>query len=172
MKIILIVAVCKGNLGIGMENDLLWHLPADMKFFKETTIGYPVITGRKNYESIPEKFRPLQGRENIIITRDTNYKAKGAVICNSILQALKEAQRIGKEKCFVIGGGQIYEQFLALNIVDEVLISWVDTTINADTFFKGFNSENWESKIILKKEKDAKNEFSFNIVKYTRKFAS
>lgn len=172
MKIVLIVAVSKGNLGIGKDNDLLWHLPADMKFFKDSTFGYPVITGRKNYESIPERYRPLQGRENIIITRDNTYKAEGAIVCNSIDNALNEVQKIGKEKCFVIGGGQIYEQFLASNIVDEIFISWVDTTINADTFFKGFNANNWTGKTILKKEKDAKNEFSFNIVKYTRKLAS
>lgn len=172
MKVVLIVAACKENLGIGKNNDLLWHLPADMKFFKETTIGYPIITGRKNYESIPLNYRPLVGRENIVVTRDDNYKSEGAYICSDILQAIDKAATFGKEICYVIGGGQIYEQFFLLNLVDEVLITWVDAVLDADTFLKGFSPGDWTGESIFVQEKDAKNSFNFNIVKYTRKFVS
>ena len=88
MEIHLIVAVSKSNLGIGKNNELLWHLPADMQFFKQTTIGFPVITGRKNYESIPEKFRPLADRKNIILTHQKNYAAPGAIVVNNIIDAI------------------------------------------------------------------------------------
>ena len=87
MEVILIVAVSSVNNGIGKNNDLLWHLPEDMKFFRTHTTGFPVITGRKNYESIPEKFRPLPNRENIVVTRQ-NIKYEGAQVCSSIKEAL------------------------------------------------------------------------------------
>jgi dihydrofolate reductase len=99
MEINLIVAVAKSNLGIGKNNQLLWHLPADMNFFKQSTIGYPIITGRKNYESIPEKFRPLTDRKNIILTHQKNYSAPGATIVHTITEALNEAENEKKEKC-------------------------------------------------------------------------
>lgn len=170
MKVVLIVAVCKSNLGIGNENQLLWHLPADMKFFKETTMGYPVITGRKNYESIPEKFRPLPGRLNVVLTRDKSYHAEGAVVVNSIDKALKESELDGKEKAFIIGGGQIYREVLERGLVDEMYVSWVDTALEADTFFTGFQEGKWEVLWEKRHEKDDKNPYSFTIVKYTRKF--
>ena len=100
MVVKLIVAVAKGNNAIGKDNDLLWHLPADMKYFKETTRGFPVVTGRKNYESIPEKFRPLPGRENVVVTRDLTYKAPGAHVCSSISEALELVESFQKESCF------------------------------------------------------------------------
>mgnify|MGYP000955432374 CR=1 FL=1 len=96
MEVILIVAIAKPNNGIGKANDLLWHLPADMKFFRSQTTGFPVITGRKNYESIPEKFRPLPHRENIVITRqDITYE--NTDVCSSIEDALRIAKSYKKK---------------------------------------------------------------------------
>ena len=88
MIVSLIVAIPK-NLAIGKNNNLIWNLPVDMKFFMETTTGHPVIMGRKNYESIPKKYRPLKNRTNVIITRNTDYKAKGCFVVNSIEDSLK-----------------------------------------------------------------------------------
>ena len=118
MEVILIVAIAKPNNGIGKANDLLWHLPADMKFFRSQTTGFPVITGRKNYESIPEKFRPLPHRENIVITRqDITYE--NTDVCSSIEDALRIAKSYKKNKAFIIGGGQIYKQCLESNLIDK-----------------------------------------------------
>ncbi|MFT6717290.1 MAG: dihydrofolate reductase [Saprospiraceae bacterium] len=168
MVVKLIVAVAKGNNGIGKNNQLLWHLPADMKYFKETTRGFPIITGRKNYESIPEKFRPLPGRENVVITRDVHYKAPGAHVCTSINEAIELTKKFEKESCFIIGGGQIYKQCLDQNLVDELYITWVDTSIAADTFFEGFLPKSWHEEELIRQVKDVKNQHGFTVVKYTK----
>lgn len=167
MEVVLIVAVAKYNNGIGKDNKLLWHLPADMKFFRTTTTGYPVITGRKNYESIPEKFRPLPKRENIIITRQ-DIKYPNAQVCNSIEKALELAKNHKKEKVFIIGGGQIYQQFLDKDLIDKVIITWVDSPIDADVFFPELNS-NWK---VIKEEPhapDEKNKYAYTFTEYSKK---
>jgi dihydrofolate reductase len=168
MVVKLIVAVAKGNNGIGKNNDLLWHLPADMKYFKDTTRGFPIITGRKNYESIPEKFRPLPGRENVVITRDENYKAPGAHVCASIAEALKLVKDLASESCFIIGGGQIYKQCLNEDLVDEMYITWVDADVPADTFFEGFSAQKWEEEQLMMQPQDNKHKHAFRVVKYTK----
>src|SRR3990172_6612257 len=104
-----IVAVSENNV-IGKDNTLVWHLPDDIQFFKDKTVGHCVITGRKNYESIPVKFRPLKGRTNIVITRQKNYDAKGAVVVNTIEKAIEVAKKAGEKEVFIIGGAEIYRQ--------------------------------------------------------------
>lgn len=168
MVLKIIVAVAKGNNAIGKDNQLLWHLPKDMKFFKETTKGFPIITGRKNYESIPEKYRPLPGRENIVITRDLKYQAPGAAVCNSIDEAIEIVKSLDKQTCFIIGGGQVYKQCLDAGLVDEMYVTWVDAEIEADTFFEGFVSEDWKGEQIFSQEKDRAHEYSFRVMKYTK----
>src|ERR1035437_7885391 len=105
----IIVAVAENNV-IGKDNSLIWHLPADMKYFKEKTSGHCVITGRKNYESIPAKFRPLPNRTNIVITRQANFKALGATVVSSIEEAIEKAKQRGDTEIFIIGGAEIYKQ--------------------------------------------------------------
>ncbi|MBI35884.1 MAG: hypothetical protein CMP67_11040 [Flavobacteriales bacterium] len=166
METILIVAVCASNNGIGKNNDLLWHLPADMKFFRSQTTGYPVITGRKNYESIPEKFRPLPNRENIVITRQ-NITFKGADVCSSIHEALKIAESYKKDKVFVIGGGQIYKQCLELDLIDKLIITWVDADIDADVFFPKLDSS-WKIISQNKNNPDDKNPYPFTFTEYQK----
>lgn len=168
MKLILIVAIAQNN-AIGKDNNLLWHLPADMKFFKEQTNGYPVITGRKNYESIPEKFRPLPNRTNIVVTRDVNYSAPGAIVKNNLEEAIELAKTEGKEKCFIIGGGQIYKECLAKSLVDEMLITHVGAAPEADTFFPEIKENDWKKSIIQKLNADEKNKFSMEFCVYERK---
>ena len=97
MRLSIIVAVSENGI-IGKDNQLIWHLPADLKFFKETTKGRAVIMGRKNFESIPEKFRPLPGRTNIIVSRDRNYKADGCILVHSIEDAIAYAKSINEEE--------------------------------------------------------------------------
>lgn len=167
MKFILIVAVGK-HREIGANNDLLWHLPRDMRFFKETTMGHTVVMGRKNWESIPTKFRPLPGRKNIVITQNKEYQADGA----SVIHNLDEIKRqLSKEEktCFIIGGAQIYELALQKNIIDEMYITHVHQTFeNADAFFPFVNWDKWKEEDVLHHEKDEKNAYSFTVKKYSK----
>lgn len=167
MKVILIVAVAKSNKGIGKNNDLLWHLPADMKIFKSETTGYPIITGRKNYESIPERFRPLPNRENIIISRQ-KLVYDGAEICHNITDGIEIARKTGKDKCFIIGGGQIYKLALEANLIDELLITWVDANVEADVFFEGFEASNWKITNEIFFPADDKNKYNFTLTHYIK----
>ena len=118
-----IVVATGENNEIGDGKDLLWHLPKDMKFFKELTWGHTVIMGRVTYESIPERFRPLENRTNIVITRNKSFKAEDGVI---IVHSLEGAFEKAKGKTFVIGGGQIYKQ--SLPYTKTVYLTKVHTT--------------------------------------------
>lgn len=167
MKVKLIVAMDQER-GIGKNNDLMWHLPADMKFFKETTTGHIVVLGRKNWESIPERFRPLPNRENVVLTRNKAFKDEGAVVFHSLEEALMAYQNEDERIVFIIGGGEIYRQSLELGIVDEMYITHVDHTFEADTFFPAINENDWSGELLFKFEKDERNPYSF-IVKHYRK---
>jgi dihydrofolate reductase len=134
MKVSLIVAVSENGV-IGKDNDLIWHLPNDMRFFKETTMGHHVIMGRKNFESIPHKYRPLPNRTNIIVTRQTDYKAEGCVVVNSVDAALEIAKNNGEKESFIIGGGQIYKLALEAKMIDKIYLTKVHHSFDGDAFF-------------------------------------
>lgn len=160
----IIAAISKNNV-LGKENKLLWHLPKDFKFFKDTTLGHPIIMGRKTFESLP---KALPGRTNIIITGDRNYKKDGALITHSLEEAIKAGLSEDKE-VFICGGGQIYKEALEKNLVDKIYITEIDVEIEGDAFFPTFNKDDWE---ISKKEchtKDEKHDFDFCFVEYLRK---
>jgi dihydrofolate reductase len=142
MKVSLIVAVSQNGV-IGKDNDLIWHLPKDMKFFKDTTMGHHVIMGRKNFESIPHKFRPLPNRTNIIITRKSDYKAEDSIVVNSVEEALKVAKSNGENEAFIIGGGQIYKLALEANLIDRIYLTKIHHSFDGDTFFPELSSD-WE----------------------------
>lgn len=167
MKCTLIVAMGK-HRGIGKDNDLLWKLPRDMKFFKETTEGHTVVMGRKNWESIPEKFRPLPNRKNIVISRNPDYKVEGAVLITDLKEISEHYNVDSDKKCFIIGGAQIYQLALEQDLIDEMYITQVHETFEADTYFPFVNWEDWEEDEILEYDKDEKNPHSFTIKKYTR----
>ena len=114
--------------GIGKDNGLLWHLPEDMKFFKNTTTDNIVVMGRKNYESIPEKYRPLPHRENVILTRNKDYKAEGCLVFHSFEDILDHYSDEEEKTMFIIGGGEIYKLALEKDIVDEMYITKVEKT--------------------------------------------
>jgi len=134
MIVSLIVAAAENGV-IGKDNDLIWHLPKDMKFFKETTLGHHVIMGRKNFESIPHKYRPLPNRINVVITRQGDYIAEGCIVVNSVEAALIIAQENGDTEPFIIGGGQIYKLALEANLVDKIYLTKVHHAYDGDTFF-------------------------------------
>lgn len=166
MKTALIVAM--GNNGeIGYNNDLLWHLPRDMKFFRETTTGHVVVMGRKNWDSIPVRFRPLKDRENVVLTRNTDFKLSDAETLASFDEVVaKYFDREDPRTCFIIGGAQIYKLALDSNKIEELYITHVDESFKADTYFPDINLEEWNSEVLLKHEKDAKNPYSFTIKRY------
>jgi dihydrofolate reductase len=140
MKISIIVAVAENGV-IGKDNRLIWHMPADMRFFREKTMGHCVITGRKNYESIPEKFRPLPGRTNIVITRDNQYKAPNAIVVHSIEEALAYARKQNETECFIIGGANVFEQ--VMHVTDTIYYTKIFHSFEGDVHFPFPDEQTW-----------------------------
>lgn len=164
-----IIVAMSINRGIGKNNDLMWHLPEDMKFFKEKTFGHPVIMGRKNYESIPEKFRPFKNRLNIVISRQDNFSTPGCVLVQDLIEAIEVAQQDEQEEIFVIGGGQVYRESLQLGKVDRMYITKVEAVFDdAEVFFPEFDESLWQRKELFKKEKDEKHQYSFVVYEYNK----
>lgn len=168
MKVSLIVAMDRER-GIGKNNDLMWHLPADMKFFRETTTGHIVVMGRKNYESIPERFRPLPNRENVVLSRADDYQADGCLVFSSLEACLAHYADETGRTVFIIGGGQIYAEALKSQQVTEMFITHVDHVYHADTFFPEFNESEWASETVFSHAADAKNAVGFDVKRYTRR---
>lgn len=166
--IVSIIAAVAENNAIGKDNDLIWSLPRDMRFFRETTMGHYIIMGRRNFESIPHRFRPLPGRTNVVVTRQDSFDAPGAKVVNSIGAGLQLARDHGDEEVFIIGGGQIYELALELDLVDRMYITHVHASFEGDVFFPKFDESKWEGDSILSHEPDEKHEFGFEIVSYSR----
>lgn len=168
MKVVLIVAMDLDR-GIGKNNDLMWHLPADMRFFKETTTGHVVVLGRKNYESIPERFRPLPNRENAVLTRNISFEAPNCIVFHTLEECLNHYNNETSRTIFIIGGGEIYKQSLELNVVDEMYITHVNHSYGADTFFPLFNENEWSNEVVQNHPIDEKHPVSFEIRHYTKK---
>ena len=161
MKVSLIVAAAENGV-IGKDNDLIWHLPKDMRFFKETTLGHHVIMGRKNFESIPHKYRPLTKRTNVVITRQSNYQAEGCIVVNSVESALEIAQENGDKEPFIIGGGQIYKLALEANLVDKIYLTKIHHAYDGDTFFPELGND-WKEveRIDCKVDEKHAHDYSF-----------
>lgn len=136
-----IIVAADENNTIGKDNDLIWHLPDDLKFFKQKTSGHPIIMGRKTYESVG---RPLPNRTNIIITRDKDYTVEGCVVVNSLDEAFSVAN---DEEIFVVGGADIYKQ--ALPVTDRVYLTRVHHTFDGDRFFPELGDEWQEVESVL-----------------------
>ena len=135
----LIAAVAK-NRALGKDGQLLWHLPEDMRYFRETTRGKPVIMGRKTWESLPDAFRPLPGRRNIVISRNPAYDAPGATLAGSLEEAVRLTQ--DDAEVFVIGGAEIYLQ--ALPLAQRLYLTEVTRDFAADAFFPEFSKDTWK----------------------------
>ncbi len=163
MTVKLIVAKAD-NGAIGKGNDLIWRLPADLKFFKKTTLGHTLIMGRKTFESIGF---PLPGRTTIIITRDKNYKQDKCLIAHSIEEALKLVEN--DESPFIAGGATIYKQALEKGLVKEMIITEVHESFEADVFFPEIDLSQWEETSREKHEVDENNKYEYSFVTYIRK---
>ncbi|WP_394660079.1 dihydrofolate reductase [uncultured Chryseobacterium sp.] len=157
----IVVAMGEKN-EIGFENRLLWHLPRDLKHFKEITLGHPVIMGRKTYESIG---KPLPNRTNIVVSRKTDWFEEGILIVGSIKEAVKFAKKIDEE-IFIIGGGKIYEQMM--DITDRLEVTVVKAELEADTYFPKIDPKVWKKTDEVCHEKDEKHEHDFCFQTYER----
>ena len=162
----LIVAVSTNRV-IGKDNDLAWVLPLDLKYFKETTKNHYVIMGRKNFESIPEKYRPLPNRTNVIVTRNKDYQAEGCIVVSSIEKALELAKNAKDQEPFIIGGGQIYKYAIENNLVDKIYLTRVHAQIEGDTFFEDLNNE-WKLVCETTNKADHRHAFDFTFLIYQK----
>jgi dihydrofolate reductase len=151
MIISLIAAMDKNNV-IGKDNSLPWKLPADMKRFKELTVGKPVVMGRKTFESIG---KPLPGRKNIILTRDKNFRAKGCVVVHSVDESLKAAE--SSAELMIIGGAQIYRQFLP--IANKMHLTLIDAEFGGDAYFPEYSKNEWKE--VKREEHQNNHRYSF-----------
>ena len=168
MKISLIAAVADNGV-IGKDNDLVWSLPDDMSFFKASTRGRHVVMGRRNYESIPHKFRPLPGRPNIVLSRNPDYNASPAALVTTLDAALEIARSADEHECFIIGGGQVYTMALDADIIDTMYITHVHGSPEGDAFFPEFDASLWDLRVIDDHPADDLHEFPFTICQYDRK---
>nr|AIA17051.1 Dihydrofolate reductase [uncultured bacterium] len=169
--IVSLIAGLTRNRVIGKNNDLPWHLPDDMKFFMNTTLGHAVIMGRKNFDSLPPKFKPLRDRYNIVISAQPGYKASGAVVVSSWNQALAEAKaNTEREEIFVIGGAQIY--LLAMQDANRLYLTEIDATIDGDTYFPEIDKSEWIERSRTHHAVDNKHQYAFDFVVYDRRFKS
>jgi dihydrofolate reductase len=156
------VVVTDLNNAIGKNNQLLCHLPADLKFFKTTTMGYPIIMGRKTYESIG---RLLPGRRNIVITRRPDFKIEGAEIYHSLDAALKSCK---EEKAFIIGGSEIFIQ--SMNVIQEIYRTLIKYRFESpDTYYPEIKLSEFEMVWEECHNADEKNKFDYCFQKWTRR---
>ena len=162
MKISCIVATAKNNV-IGKDNQIPWHLPADLKYFKKVTTGHHIIMGRNCFESIG---RALPKRTNVIITRDMFYTVSNCLIAHSVGEALSIAEANGEEEAFIIGGGQIYEQ--TTDLWDKLYLTTVDLEVEGDVFFPELDMSQWKLSKKQDCEKDDKNSHNYSFRQYER----
>ncbi|MEX2596955.1 MAG: dihydrofolate reductase [Salibacteraceae bacterium] len=165
MMISLIAAVGKNNV-IGSNGDLPWYLPDDMAFFSKTTKGHHVLMGRKNYDSIPAKYRPLPGRVNLVVTRNRKIEEDGIQLFHTIENAVEFAKSAGEEELFIIGGGEIYMQ--TLSMADRLYITHVDANPTGDAHFPKFDAKKWKTTELLNHPEDERHDFAFKICIYDK----
>lgn len=150
------IAVAIGeNYAIGKNNQLLWHMPADLKFFKQTTSGHTVIMGRKTFDSVG---KPLPNRRNVVITRNTELKIEGVEVVNSLEKAL-EITQTEEKPVFIVGGAEIYRQ--ALPKTDTLYLTTIHHTFDADTFFPEIDRKEWKVISSEAHKADEKNKYDY-----------
>jgi len=163
MKLALIAAVARDG-SIGRGNELLFHLPEERQHFRRVTMGCPVIMGRKTWDSLPQRFRPLPGRRNIVVTRSPQWKADGAEAAPSLAAAIASVE--AEAKVFVIGGGEIYREAMAR--ADELVLTEIDRDFDGDTYFPA-----WDRSLFREVRREPHhagppNDFDYAFVTYQR----
>jgi dihydrofolate reductase len=160
--IISAIAAVAENGVIGNKGQLPWTLPDDMKFFQRTTLNHHVISGRKNYDSIPERFRPLRDRVNIVVTHDADYEAPGATVAHSLTEALDIARKAEVKEVFLIGGGQLYAEAFDADLVDRVYLTTVHARPEGDVFFPKIG-KGWKEVWSEKHKADERHKYAFTL---------
>jgi dihydrofolate reductase len=166
MKTSLVAAVAANGV-IGKDNDLPWRLPDDMKFFMETTKGHYVVLGRKNYDSLPGKFKPLPNRTNVVVTRQKDFQAPGCLIVHSIEDAIAVAKDNKESELMIIGGSDIYK--LSLRYADRLYLTEINAEVEGDTYFPEFDRMEWQEVSRIHHAKDDRHKFDFDFVVYEKK---
>jgi len=159
-KLVTLIAAMGNNRAIGLDGAMPWHLPAELQHFKQATMGKAILMGRKTWQSIG---RPLPGRQNIVISRNTAFVAKGADVADSLDAAIEIAQA---EELMVIGGGQLYT--LALPLAQRMLLTLIDIDPAADTWFPQWDDGQWQQTDEQHFQADDKNKLAYRIVDYSR----
>lgn len=168
MTISLIAALSRNRV-IGKDNDLPWNLPDDMKYFMQTTSKHHVIMGRKNYESIPEKFRPLPNRTNIVVTRQRGFEAPGCIVVHTLGSALAAAREGNDDEIFIIGGAKIFSQ--SLEVTQRMYLTEIDAIIEGDILFPEYDPSDWIEISRQHHPADERHAYAFDFVVYDRKRA-
>ena len=158
---ITIIAAMARNRGIGMNGEMPWHLPGELRHFKEATMGKPIVMGRKTWESIG---RALPGRQNIVVSRNPAFEAPGCDLARSLEEAIGMARG---EEVMIIGGGELYRQ--ALVNADCMILTEVDCEPQADTWFPDWDKGQWEQVSIRHEQADEKNPYAYRVVEWVRK---
>jgi dihydrofolate reductase len=164
--IISAIAALSRNRVIGRNNDLPWRLPDDMRFFMQTTKGHHVIMGRKNYDSLLPKFKPLPDRTNIVITRQQNFNAPGCTVLHAVEPAIDMARKNSENECFIIGGAEIYT--LAMPYTTRLYLTEIEAHIEGDTYFPEVDKRNWNEISRTHHASDQRHAYAFDIVVYDR----
>ncbi|SHM82873.1 dihydrofolate reductase [Chitinophaga sp. CF418] len=162
MTLSIIVAASENNV-IGINNHLPWHLPVDMKYFKDMTMGKPIVMGRKSFEELG---RVLPGRPNIMITRQPDYKAEGLYVVPSLEAGIEKAKTFGTEEIFITGGGEIFK--MALPIIDRLYLTRVHAEVSGDTHFPEFDPRGWKLVKNDRHEKDEKHAYALTFQVWER----
>ena len=164
MIISLVVAASENNV-IGKNNQLLWHLPKDMKFFKNVTWGMPVVMGRKTFESMGSK--PLSGRKNIVITRKPGWTAEGVSVVNGVDAAVALTEELNYKEIFIIGGGEIY--MIAFDQTNKIYMTRVHAEIEGDTYFPVIEKDDWALVNQTDNAADEKHAYAYSFQLWERK---
>jgi dihydrofolate reductase len=159
---ITIIAAIAENNALGKDNQLIWHLPADLKRFKQVTLNHHIIMGRKTFESLG---KPLPNRTTIIITRNKNYRVKGCIVVNSLKKAIEASKQ--DENPYILGGAEIYRQ--AIEIADKLDITFIHKEFEADAFFPEIDHKIWKETSREDFKADTNNKYNFSFVTYNRK---
>ena len=160
---ITIIAAIGLNNELGKDNDLIWHLPADLKRFKKVTSGHAIIMGRNTFESIG---KPLPNRRSIIITRNTSYKKEGCDVVHSLEEAINLIK--DQKNAFIIGGAQIYKEAIEKQLVDQLDITKVHQNFEADVFFPTIDQSVWEEISEETFLPDDKNHYTYSFISYKK----
>lgn len=154
-RVISLIVAASTNNAIGKNNQLLWHLPRDLKFFKNTTWGFPVIMGRKTFESVN---KPLPGRNNIVVSSNPDWKAENVVSAINLEEGLLRARETNCNQVFIIGGGELYKQ--SMDLADNIYLTRVHGNIEGDVFFPVLDATKW--KLVSYRDYDADKKHAYD----------